>query len=201
MNLSITIAQTQTDANSRPSMTVLTSQCACQNSANSERSEEVSGSTDCATSPGFITSSEPRPCKPSLASRDPAEQARPGPSNGSGREPNRRLSGSKGTARLRIVRSAADPTFHDNVPPSTIGDGQKIPRNLTKLGHPTMRPGIASVIWVNAGLPSVRGDKFRKQRSRSPRGARRAASLQHRYRGQLGRRGSWLVRLRRSAMN
>src|SRR6476659_9168380 len=59
MNVSITIAHTHTDANSRPSMTVLTSQCACQNSANSERSEEVSGSTDCATSPGFIVSRPP----------------------------------------------------------------------------------------------------------------------------------------------
>src|SRR4029078_1887825 len=56
MTLSITIAHTHTEANSRPSMTVLTSQCACQNSANRGVSEEVSGSTDCATSPGFIAS-------------------------------------------------------------------------------------------------------------------------------------------------
>src|SRR6187397_1869852 len=48
------IAQTQTDAASRPIMTHLTSQCACRSSLNSERSEEVSGNTDCATSPGFI---------------------------------------------------------------------------------------------------------------------------------------------------
>ena len=45
------IAQTQTEQISSPTMTVLTIQWACQNSVNSERSEEVSGSTDCATSP------------------------------------------------------------------------------------------------------------------------------------------------------
>ena len=32
---------------------------ACQNSVNRERSEEVSGSTDCATSAGFIGTSFP----------------------------------------------------------------------------------------------------------------------------------------------
>ena len=42
---------------SSPTITVLTTQCACQNSANSDRSEEVSGSTDCATSAGFIGTS------------------------------------------------------------------------------------------------------------------------------------------------
>src|ERR1700687_4826121 len=40
-------------------MTVLTIQWACQNSVNSERSEEVSGSTDCATSAGFMGTSSP----------------------------------------------------------------------------------------------------------------------------------------------
>src|SRR5260221_5249908 len=50
----MTIAQTQTEETRRPSMTHFTSQCACQNRANSDRSEEVSGSTDCATSAGFI---------------------------------------------------------------------------------------------------------------------------------------------------
>src|SRR5882672_8488511 len=48
------MAQTQTEETRRPSMTHFTSQCACQNSANKDRSEEVSGSADCATSAGFI---------------------------------------------------------------------------------------------------------------------------------------------------
>src|SRR3569833_1270576 len=69
MNLSITIAQTQTEATSRPIMTHLTSQCACRNSVISERSEEVSGSTDCATSPGFIASVLRQPRAPNGASR------------------------------------------------------------------------------------------------------------------------------------
>src|SRR5215470_17526372 len=54
MVLSITIAHTQIDAASRPSMTVLTIQWACRNRVSSERSEEVSGSADCATSAGFM---------------------------------------------------------------------------------------------------------------------------------------------------
>ncbi len=54
MSLSITIAQTQTEADNSPIITHFTSQCACRNSVISDRSEEVSGSTDCATSPGFI---------------------------------------------------------------------------------------------------------------------------------------------------
>src|ERR1041385_775876 len=48
------MAQTQTEQINSPIMTVLTIQWACQNSVNSERSEDVSGSTDCATSPGFM---------------------------------------------------------------------------------------------------------------------------------------------------
>src|ERR1700682_4350817 len=48
------MAQTQTEHASSPTMTVLTIQWACQNSVNKERSDEVSGSTDCATSAGFI---------------------------------------------------------------------------------------------------------------------------------------------------
>src|SRR5712671_1242150 len=56
MSLSTTIAQTQTDAASSPIITHLTSQCACKNNVISDRSEEVSGNTDWATSPGFITS-------------------------------------------------------------------------------------------------------------------------------------------------
>ena len=57
--LSMAIAQTQTEHTSRPIMTALTIQWACQNSVNSERSEEVSGSTDCATSAGFMGTSFP----------------------------------------------------------------------------------------------------------------------------------------------
>src|SRR5258708_13069908 len=65
----MTTAQTHTEETRRPSMTHFTSQCACQNSANSDRSEEVSGSTDCATSAGFIAcvpqvSLRPVHCKP-----------------------------------------------------------------------------------------------------------------------------------------
>jgi hypothetical protein len=52
--LSIAIAQTQTEQTNSPTMTVLTTQWAFQNSVNSDRSEEVSGSTDCATSAGFM---------------------------------------------------------------------------------------------------------------------------------------------------
>ncbi len=55
--LSMAIAQTQTEHTSSPSITALTTQWACQNSVNSERSEDVSGSTDCATSAGFISTS------------------------------------------------------------------------------------------------------------------------------------------------
>ena len=49
------MAQTQTEQTSSPTMTALTIQWACQNSVNSERSDDVSGSTDCATSAGFFT--------------------------------------------------------------------------------------------------------------------------------------------------
>src|SRR6185437_5797506 len=52
------IAQTQTEQINSPTMTVFTIQWACQNSVNSERSEEVSGNTDCATS-GFMSTSFP----------------------------------------------------------------------------------------------------------------------------------------------
>src|SRR4051794_35019322 len=51
------IAQTQTEQTSSPTITPFTIQCACQNKLNSERSEEVSGRADCATSAGFMSSS------------------------------------------------------------------------------------------------------------------------------------------------
>src|SRR4029079_197471 len=57
--LSIAIAQTQTEQTSNPTITVLTTQWAFQNSVNSERSDECIGTTDCATSAGFIGSSFP----------------------------------------------------------------------------------------------------------------------------------------------
>src|SRR3954452_6584839 len=55
--LSITIAHTQTEATSRPIITALTTICADQNSPQIDRSAEVSGSTDCATSVGFMNAS------------------------------------------------------------------------------------------------------------------------------------------------
>jgi len=65
-----------------------------------------------------------------------------------------RLPGSNGTARHRIAyRRRADISRHRQ--PSTTGERQEIPRNLTKLGHRTGRSAPASVIWVNAGLPAA----------------------------------------------
>src|SRR5215470_9890734 len=52
--LSITIAHTQIEATSSPSMTVFTIQCAFQNKVKIERSEEASGNADCARSAEFI---------------------------------------------------------------------------------------------------------------------------------------------------
>src|SRR6516162_9224014 len=57
--LSMAIAQTQIEQTKRPIITAFTIQCACQNSVKSERSDEVSGSTDCATSVGFMGTSFP----------------------------------------------------------------------------------------------------------------------------------------------
>src|SRR6185437_10287433 len=64
--LSIAIAHTQTEQTNSPIITVLTIQCACQNNVNSERSDEVSGSTDCATSAGFMGTSFPLDPVPSV---------------------------------------------------------------------------------------------------------------------------------------
>src|SRR6266481_1131984 len=50
MILSTAIAHTHTEHTSSPTITPLTIQCACQNSVSNERSEEVSGRADCATS-------------------------------------------------------------------------------------------------------------------------------------------------------
>src|SRR5271169_5015013 len=50
MNLSTAIAHTHTEHTSSPTITPLTIQWACKNSVSNERSEEVSGRADCATS-------------------------------------------------------------------------------------------------------------------------------------------------------
>jgi hypothetical protein len=42
------------------------------------------------------------------------------------------------------ARSASDPQFREIVPPSATGKGQKIPRNLTKLGRIAGHWGIGS---------------------------------------------------------
>src|SRR4029077_2712900 len=53
----MTIAHTQMDATSSPSITAFTTGCADQNKPQIDRSAEVSGSTDCATSVGFMKAS------------------------------------------------------------------------------------------------------------------------------------------------
>src|ERR1700730_8336663 len=53
--LSIAIAHTQTEQASSPSMTDLTTQCACRNRAISDTSDDTSGKADCDTSAGFIS--------------------------------------------------------------------------------------------------------------------------------------------------
>src|SRR5262245_51407199 len=85
MVLSITIAQTQIDATRSPSMTNLTIQCACQNSVQSDRSEDVSGSADWATSAGFMRFPLGSPAAPGFAPSHverlavaPCERSKPG---------------------------------------------------------------------------------------------------------------------------
>src|SRR5690349_18639217 len=58
--LSIAIAQTQTEQTISPIITVLTSQWACQNRWNSDRSEDVNGKADGTMSAGFMGASFPR---------------------------------------------------------------------------------------------------------------------------------------------
>src|ERR1700730_12122897 len=53
--LSIAIAHTQTEQASSPSITDLTTQCACRNRAISDTSDDTSGKADCDTSAGFIS--------------------------------------------------------------------------------------------------------------------------------------------------
>src|SRR6476619_7424099 len=52
-----TVPNNPTKGPAEPTMAVLTTQCAFQNRVNSDRSDEVSGSTDCATSAGFMGTS------------------------------------------------------------------------------------------------------------------------------------------------
>ena len=54
------IAQTQTEQTISPIITVLTSQWACQNRWNSDRSEDVNGKADGTMSAGFMGASFPR---------------------------------------------------------------------------------------------------------------------------------------------
>ena len=60
-----------------------------------------------------------------------------------------------------------------NLQPSTIGEGQKIPRNLTKLGRTTGQYRLASAIWVNEGLAPgqmrCRNGKNHRQKNRTAR--------------------------------
>ena len=115
MNLSTTIAQTQTDAISSPIITHLTSQCACQNNVISDRSEEVSGSTDCATSPGFIASVPPSQCQTACDEPDRSSVV--------GHRTGRRMPDQMAPRGI-ASRTAADPTFRV-IPPSTTGEGRK----------------------------------------------------------------------------
>src|SRR6185312_11927713 len=57
MVLSMAIAHTHTEHMSSPLMTVLTSQCACQNRWKSDKSEEVNGKADVVRSAAFIGAS------------------------------------------------------------------------------------------------------------------------------------------------
>ncbi len=57
MVLSMTIAQTQTEQETSPIITALTSQWACQNKWNSDRSEELNGMADAEMSAGFMGAS------------------------------------------------------------------------------------------------------------------------------------------------
>src|SRR5438477_10361859 len=132
MSLSTTIAQTQTDAVSSPIITHLTSQCACKNNVISDRSEEVSGSTDWATSPGFIASALRANMWQTAMRRTGSVRSVVGHSTGRGA-----CLDQMGPRGIAYKRPAADPTFRVFAPPSTIGERQKIPRNLTKLGHRT----------------------------------------------------------------
>src|SRR6478672_13654147 len=130
MSLSTTIAQTQTDAMSSPIITHLTSQCACRNNVISDRSEEVSGSTDWATSPGFIASAL-RANMRQTATREPIGSKRHRP-----KAPDGALAWIKWDRAASRLSVPPQTQHFASSPPSTTGERQKVPRNLTKLGHP-----------------------------------------------------------------
>ena len=97
-------------------MTHLTSQCACRNSVNSDRSEDVSGSTDCATSPGFHRSV--------LRANSVADETWRAVGRLLARNTGRRTClDQMGPSGIAAVRTAADPTFRGIAPPSTAGEG------------------------------------------------------------------------------
>src|SRR4029078_10785869 len=106
MSLSTTIPQTQTDAMSSHIITHLTSQCACKNNVISDRSEEVSGSTDWATSPGFIASALPSQHLADRDARTGSVRSVVGRSTGRGA-----CLDQMGPRGIAFKRPAADPTF------------------------------------------------------------------------------------------
>src|SRR5688500_4477160 len=87
------MAQTHTEQIISPIMTVLTTQCACQNRVNRDRSEEVSGRADCAMSAGFMESSFRLPV-PSVA---------PPPADGASLQMAERRHGSRLYANARSI--------------------------------------------------------------------------------------------------
>src|SRR5271169_2301973 len=112
-------------------MTALTIQWACQKSVNSERSEEVSGSTDCATSAGFMGTSFP------LSG-----------SNQSNRRGAQCSDQYERAAEVPLTRSTANRMFRENrqvPPPAGL---PKSPRNLAKLGR---RPGLSALNSADCG--------------------------------------------------
>jgi len=89
---------------------------------NSERSEEVSGNTDCATSPGFIV----EVLRANMWQTEMSAENRALYLPGSKQDP---------AASLTAYRRRPDISRHN---PAVHHRGRlKIPRNLTKLGHRT----------------------------------------------------------------
>src|SRR5581483_5177355 len=126
MYLSMTMAQTHTEAASRPIITHFTSQCAWRNSVISERSDEVSGSTCCATS-GFIARVPPnRPEVAHTATRPSFPFRRPGDA------PQGHHAGHR---RRAALRPEDDAKFRENARAVRHRRPAKISPNLTKLGH------------------------------------------------------------------
>src|SRR3954469_23445989 len=122
----MTIAQTQTEETRRPSMTHFTSQCACQNSANSDRSEELSGSTDCATSAGFIAYVPPIPLRPVHCNHDRPRLGQPHTRSRTGTVLRQEFNKNPNGRQREIgMRSAGDAEFRVSFKPSTTAERQK----------------------------------------------------------------------------